>query len=72
MMKISEKNVGTGDRALRVVLALVLFAAYGIGYVKGIIGYFVLLVALILLLTGIFSTCGLSSVLGISTAKKGA
>jgi len=71
-MKIGEKNVGTGDRALRVVLALVLFAGYGMGYVKGIIGYVVLLVALILLLTGIFGTCGLYSVLGISTAKKGA
>ena len=69
-MKIGEKSVGTGDRIIRIVLALRLFAFYDRGYVRGILGYIVLIINMILLLTGIFGTCGLYNLLGMNTARK--
>ena len=69
-MKCGEKNVGTWDRIVRIVLALILFAVYGIGYVRGILGYIVLIIGLILILTGVSGTCLIYSLLGMSTAKR--
>jgi hypothetical protein len=69
-MKCGEKNIGTLDRIVRIVLALILFAAYGMGYVRGILGYIVLIIGLILILTGVFGSCLIYSLLGMSTAKK--
>ena len=69
-MKIGEKSVGTGDRIIRIVLALRLFAFYDRGYVRGILGYIVLIINMILHLTGAFGTCALSSLVGMNTAKK--
>jgi hypothetical protein len=58
-----KKNVGGADRTIRIVLGL---AILGVGvYFKSWWG----LIGLIPLLTGLFSYCGLYSLLGLSTCK---
>ena len=52
---------------MRIVLALILFAAYGMGYFRGIVGYLALLIGLILILTGVFGTFPIYGILGIRT-----
>ncbi|MCK4937865.1 MAG: DUF2892 domain-containing protein [Methanosarcinales archaeon] len=66
-----EKNEGTADRAVRIVLGIVLLyvGAVQMG-LNGILSYVVVLVALILLVTGITGFCGLYSVFGIKTTCK--
>lgn len=67
-MKFFEKNVGKTDQIIRIVIGLllmigsVLFLSAPINYVLAIIG-------LILILTGVFRTCGLYSIIGLNTCK---
>lgn len=58
-----KKNVGKTDKTIRIILG-VLIGAAGIYFSTwwGLIG-------LIPLLTGIFGTCGLYSLFGVSTCK---
>jgi len=68
-MKIGEKNVGSVDRVVRIVLGLALLFA-GARYLAGILSYVVMLVGIALVLTGLLGTCTLYSLFGINTAKK--
>ncbi len=65
-----ERNEGKVDRIVRVILGIVLLY---VGIVpmglSGIWSYVVVLVALILLVTGLSGFCGLYSVIGIKTNK---
>ncbi len=67
--KLMQKNVGTWDRIVRLVLGLIL--AY-IGTTTSGAGAVILyILAIILILTGIFGTCLLYSIFKINTRKKG-
>jgi hypothetical protein len=68
-MKIGEKNVGDVDKAVRVVVALAAFYAFGTGMVGAPLSYIVALVGIAMMGTAIFGTCGLYSILGINTCK---
>lgn len=68
-MKIGEKNVGSLDRVVRIVLGLALLFA-GARYLAGLLSYVVMLVGIALVLTGLLGTCTLYSLLGINTAGK--
>jgi hypothetical protein len=68
-MKLGEKNVGTADRILRIILGLILIYA-GAKMLTGILMYLVILIGLILLVTGILGTCALYSLLGKNTLGK--
>jgi hypothetical protein len=69
-MKIGEKNVGMTDRIVRIVLGLILIIAFALNYVPSPWSYLVAIIGLILLVTGALGTCGLYSVLGMSTLEK--
>jgi hypothetical protein len=69
-MKIGEKNVGMTDRIVRILLGLILIVAFAMNYVPTPWSYIVALIGLILLVTGAVGTCGLYSVLGVSTMEK--
>ena len=58
-----KKNVGGVDKVIRIVLGIGMIGA-GIYY-----GNWLGAIGLIPLLTGIFGTCGLYSLFGISTCK---
>ncbi|MCI0503357.1 DUF2892 domain-containing protein [Candidatus Micrarchaeota archaeon] len=68
-MKFLEKNVGKTDRIVRVVLGVVV-AALGFTYLAAPLSYVAYLIALILLFTGAYGTCGLYTLVGINTSEK--
>ncbi|MHA7968489.1 YgaP family membrane protein [Rhizobium sp. CAU 1783] len=59
------KNVGSVDRILRIVVGLIVLSLFFI-YPGAPWRYFAL-IGIVPLLTGLFSTCPLYSILGIST-----
>jgi len=69
-MKIGEKNVGMADRVVRIIIGLVLIAAFLLNLVPAPWSYLVLLIGLIALVTGAVGTCALYSLLGMNTLKK--
>jgi Inner membrane protein YgaP-like, transmembrane domain len=65
-MKLS-KNEGTPDRIIRVLLGVVLGAALIAGVATGPLAYVGLIVAALLLVTGVTGFCPLYAVLGLRT-----
>lgn len=64
-----KSNVSNIDRIIRIVAAIVLAALFFTGTVTGTVGYILLAVAAIFLVTGAINFCPLYRVLGISTRK---
>ena len=69
-MNFGEKNVGTPDRVIRIVVGIALLAGFALNMAAAPLSYLVALVGIIALVTGIIGTCPAYSVLGISTAQK--
>lgn len=69
-MKIGEKNVGTIDRVIRIIIGIALIAVFALNMVAAPWSYLVALIGLIALVTGAIGTCALYSVLGLNTAGK--
>ncbi len=65
-MKLTQ-NEGTLDRIIRVVLGVALGAAFAAGAVAGPLGYVALIVAALLVVTGLAGFCPLYRVLGLRT-----
>jgi hypothetical protein len=65
-MKI-EKNVGTIDRIVRLVLAVILAALYFTSMVSGTLGIVFLVLAVVFALTAAVSICPLYLPFGLST-----
>jgi uncharacterized membrane protein YtjA (UPF0391 family) len=63
-------NVGTTDRVIRFVIAIVAAVLYFTEVVTGTAGIVLLVVGAIALLTGLVGRCGLYYPLKISTRKK--
>ena len=65
-----KKNVGTIDRAVRIIVGIALLAAFFI-YSDASWRYWTL-IGIVPLLTGLFGSCALYSLIGVSTcpAKK--
>jgi hypothetical protein len=62
-----KKNVGSIDRLFRVVLGVALLIAF---FMNPDAGYrWVYLIGIVPLLTGLMGSCGLYSVLGVSTCS---
>lgn len=64
-----KTNVGSVDKALRIVLAIVASVLYFTGVVSGLAGYVVLVLGAILLLTGLVNFCPFYRLIGASTCK---
>ena len=69
-MKFCEKNVGTIDRLVRIILGIVLLAVFALNLVASPWSYLVAIVGLVVLVTGALGTCGLYSILGFNTMDK--
>lgn len=67
-MKLVQ-NMGTVDRIIRVVLALVFIALYFSGFVSGILGTILLILAVVFILTSAVAFCPLYAPFKISTRK---
>ena len=65
-----KKNMGTIDRAIRVILAIVVAVLYFIGAINGLAAVILGIIAVIFLLTSAVSFCPLYVPLKLSTRKK--
>ena len=64
-----KKNMGKLDRAIRTVLAILFIASYALGFVSGLLGSVVLVLAVVFLLTRVISFGPLYTLLGLTTCK---
>jgi len=65
-----NKNMGTADRLIRTVLALIVLALYFTGQISGLTAIILGIFAVIFLLTSLISFCPLYVPLKLSTRKK--
>ena len=65
-----EKNVGQADKIVRVVVGVLALAGFFLNWLAAPLNYVLVLMAIIMFATAALGTCGLYSLLGISTAKK--
>lgn len=65
-----EKNVGSGDRTVRIVIALVLVAIIYFGHLTGAAAIICGIVAAGLLLSALLSRCLIYKLAGIDTTTK--
>lgn len=65
-----KTNMGTIDKAIRLIAAGLIIGLYFAGNISGIIGLVLLVFALIFMLTSLLSFCPLYMLFGISTKKK--
>lgn len=65
-----KKNMGTIDRAVRVLLAVLFIALYAAGVTTGTVGLVLVALAVIFLLTSFVSFCPLYLPFGLSTLRK--
>lgn len=66
-----QKNVGTTDRIIRLVLAGMIAGVIFAGAVSGALAIALGVFAFILFGTGLIGWCGIYTALGINTAKSG-
>ena len=66
-----KKNVGSIDKVIRILIALVIIALFFTNIIVGTLGIILLIVAAILILTSLVSFCPIWVFLGLSTRKKG-
>lgn len=64
------KNVGTIDRMIRIAAVVGIAGAYGLGLIGGTLAIVLGVVALVLLVTSLTSTCPAYLPFGISTRAK--
>lgn len=65
-----KKNVGSTDKWIRVIIALIIIALYFGNVITGTLAIVLLVVAGIFILTGFVGFCGLYTLLGINTCTK--
>jgi hypothetical protein len=65
-----KKNIGTIDKAIRIILAILIGVLYGAHVISGTAAIVLVVLAVILLLTSLVSFCPLYFPFGISTRKK--
>ena len=65
-----KKNMGTIDRSIRTILAIVVAILYFTDNISGITAIVLGIIAIIFLITSFVGFCPLYTLLGISTLKK--
>ena len=65
-----KQNMGTIDRVIRIILALVVAILYFTGELSGLAAIVLGIFAIVFLLTSLVGVCPLYTVLGIKTTKQ--
>ncbi|MDC7995496.1 YgaP family membrane protein [Altibacter sp. HG106] len=65
-----KKNMGGADRILRIAIAIVIAILFWQGLISGILGYLLLGLAAIFLLTSLISICPLYTLFRIRTCRR--
>lgn len=66
-----KKNMGTADKVLRILVAIIIAGLYFTNIISGTIAIILLVIAGVFILTSSMSFCPLYLPFGISTRKKG-
>ena len=66
-----KKNMGSADRMIRIVLAVIIAGLYYGGYISGTLGIVLLVVAVVFALTSFVSFCPAYLPFGINTCSTG-
>ena len=64
-----KKNMGTADKTIRIILAVLFAVLYFTGTVSGLLGIILLVLGIVFLITSFVSFCPLYTVAGINTSK---
>ena len=64
-----KKNMGSADRVIRIVIALIFVALYFTNVVSGLLGIALVVLAGVFLLTSLLNFCPLYVPFGLSTCK---
>lgn len=67
-----KKNMGTIDRGIRVVIAIIVGVLYVTGQISGTAAIILSLLAIVFILTSLVSTCPLYLPFGLSTRRQNA
>ena len=65
-----KKNMGTADRAIRVIIAIIIAALYFTNVISGALGIVLLVLADVFVLTSLVSFCPLYLPFGLSTCPR--
>ena len=65
-----KKNMGTADRIIRVIIAIIIAFLYFGGTITGTLGIVLLVLAIVFALTSLMSFCPLYTLIGVNTCKK--
>ena len=65
-----KKNMGTVDKVIRILVAVVVVTLYFTNVISGTLGIILLALSAIFVVTSIVSICPLYMLLGLSTRKK--
>jgi hypothetical protein len=65
-----KKNVGTIDKVIRILIAVVIAVLYFTHVISGVLGIVLLVLAAVFVLTSLISFCPIYFPFGLSTAKK--
>lgn len=64
-----KKNMGSTDKIVRIILAIIFAALYFTGTISGTFGLVLLILGAVFLLTSVVGFCPLYAPFGISTCK---
>lgn len=65
-----KKNVGSIDKGIRILVALILVVLYFTNVISGTIGIILLALSAVFVITSLLSYCPIWQVLGLNTMKK--
>jgi hypothetical protein len=65
-----KKNMGTADKSIRVLVAIVIAILYFTGVISGTLAIILGIIAVVFIVTSLFSFCPAYVPLKMSTAKK--
>ena len=69
-IEVMKKNIGSLDKVIRIVIALVILFLYFTQVVSGTLGIILIALSVIFVLTSLISFCPLYLPFGINTCKK--
>jgi uncharacterized membrane protein len=65
-----KKNVGTTEKVIRLVIAVLFIILFVTHVVSGVLGYVLLALAVIFILTSLIGWCPIWAVFGVNTTAK--
>jgi len=68
--KMMKTNMGSADRAIRVLIAIAVAILYFTGTIQGTLGVVLLVLAVVFLLTSVMGFCPLYTLFGMNTCKR--